>query len=113
MEEQGFSCCDVDCRVLASSGRAEFVDAVRELAVDAAEGRVSAFDVDEALVDGYMDGAKPDLFVVTGRDHLVDSLVWESVYSEVRFLSSWMEIERGDVESLVSDYRSTERRFGR
>lgn len=114
VEEHVVECSGVDCRVVVKSGRSEFVEAVRDIAVDAKEGRLQEDSVDDDLLDSYLEGAgQPDLFVLTGREALVDSLIWGSVYSEVRFVGSWRNLAAEDVDSLVDDYRSTERRFGR
>jgi len=106
---------------LAYGGRAEIVDAVREIAKDVAEGRLRPEEVDEELFErylytGYLPPAlrDPDLIIRTsGEERLSGFLLWQSAYSELCFLDVyWPEFRRIDLLRAIRTYQSRQRRFG-
>jgi tritrans,polycis-undecaprenyl-diphosphate synthase [geranylgeranyl-diphosphate specific] len=56
----------------------------------------------------------PELIIRTSERRLSNFLVWQSAYSEIYFVEKlWQEFNKSDLESILSDYRSKERRFGK
>lgn len=102
---------------LSYGGRAEIVDAVRNLAADAASGVLDPDDVDENEIASrlYMpEVPDPDLIIRTsGEQRLSNFLLWESAYSEYYFTDVlWPDFGRADLEAAFSDFSSRIRRFG-
>src|SRR5579862_5169182 len=68
-------------------GRAELVDAVREIARDAAAGRLDPERVDERVLRRHLyapDMPDPDLLVRTSGEHRISNyLLWQVAYSEL------------------------------
>ncbi|MFH0967927.1 MAG: undecaprenyl diphosphate synthase family protein, partial [Methanobacteriota archaeon] len=74
---------------VGKSGRGEIIDAIRLMA----EKSVHPDDVDERKIEQYLTFQHtPDFVIKTGGSHLVDFLIWQSVYSELFFLDlNWEE----------------------
>lgn len=55
-----------------------------------------------------------DILIRTGGDYrLSNFLLWQSAYAELFFTKTlWPEFSSGELEAIVSEYMSTERRFG-
>jgi undecaprenyl diphosphate synthase len=95
-------------------GRAEIVDAVRELV---ALG-VKASKVDERAIRKHFylpDMPDPDLFIRTSGEYRISNfLLWEIAYSELVFLDVlWPDFRRAHLRDAVREYQQRERRFGR
>jgi undecaprenyl diphosphate synthase len=94
-------------------GRAEVVDAVRQLIRDG----VPADKVDEKAIAArlyYPDAPDPDLVVRTSGEHrLSNFLLWETPYSELVFVDTlWPDFRRDDLFEAVREYQRRDRRFG-
>jgi len=94
-------------------GRAEIVDAVREVAASG----VAARDINErtiaaALYDPEM--PDPDLMIRTsGEWRTSHFLLWQMAYSELYFTDvAWPDFRRGHLFDAIRAYQSRERRFG-
>jgi tritrans,polycis-undecaprenyl-diphosphate synthase [geranylgeranyl-diphosphate specific] len=56
----------------------------------------------------------PEIIIRTSERRLSNFLVWQSAYSEIYFIEKlWQEFDKSDLESILSDYKSKERRFGK
>ena len=95
---------------IGKSGREEIIDAIRLMA----EESVDPDEVDEHRIEQYLTFRHtPDFVIKTGGSHLVDFLIWQSVYSELFFLDlNWEEIRKVDLLRSFRDYQSRIRRFG-
>jgi undecaprenyl diphosphate synthase len=94
-------------------GRAEIVDAVREIAREGVE----ADKITEHLISRHMYDPQmpdPDLVIRTSGEHRVSNfLLWELAYSELIFVPQpWPEFRRDDLFAAISAYQERERRFG-
>lgn len=56
-----------------------------------------------------------DLLLRTGGDYrLSNFLLWQSAYAELFFTKTlWPEFSTGELETIISEYASTERRYGK
>ncbi|MDR3366404.1 MAG: isoprenyl transferase, partial [Prevotellaceae bacterium] len=74
---------------ISYSGRWDIVAAARQMCRDVAQGKLSAADVNEALLSSYLSTAgipDPDFFIRTGGDLRVSNfLLWQIAYSELYF----------------------------
>ena len=95
---------------IGKSGREEIADAIQSMALD----NVSSKDVTPELLEKYLTFShSPDFMIKTGGAHLVDFLIWQSVYSELFFLDlNWERIRKIDLVRAFRDYLSRSRRFG-
>lgn len=95
-------------------GRAELIDAVRQLVADG----VSADKVDEKAVRARLyhpEVPDPDLVVRTsGEMRISNFLLWEAAYSELVFTPVlWPDFRREDLFAAIAEYQQRDRRFGR
>jgi undecaprenyl diphosphate synthase len=94
-------------------GRAEIVDAVRELVAD----KVPAKKIDEKMIKARMyhpELPDPDLVVRTSGEYRISNfLLWEMAYSELIFTDVlWPDFRREDLFRAIEQYQHRERRFG-
>ena len=94
-------------------GRAEIVDAVRQLVSD----KVSAGKIDEKAIRSRLyhpELSDPDLIVRTSGEYRISNfLLWELAYSELVFTDVlWPDFRREDLFAAIEEYQRRERRFG-
>ena len=99
-------------------GRDEIVDAVRRLARDVQDGRVSPEEIDEVRVGRalYTDGVPdPDLLIRTSGEMRVSNfLLWQIAYTELWVTPTrWPDFGARDLYLAVADFQQRNRRFGR
>jgi undecaprenyl diphosphate synthase len=97
--------------------RQEIAHAARRIAIEVAEGRLSADAVSPELLGRYLhapDIPDPDLIIRTsGEQRLSNFLLWQAAYSELIFVPiNWPDFDRAALESAIAEYRRRERRFG-
>ena len=98
-------------------GRAEIVDAVREIAAEARAGRIDPDRITERTVARHLDEPElpdVDLFIRTGGEQRISNfLLWQSAYAEMVFLEEpWPEVDRCTLWRAVEIYARRDRRFG-
>lgn len=98
-------------------GRAEIVDAAREVARLAAAGKLDPDRLTEARFASFLDEPEipdVDLFVrSSGEQRTSNFLLWQSAYAELIFLDRlWPDFDRRDLWAAVEQYATRERRFG-
>lgn len=98
-------------------GRAEVLDAVREVAKLVEKGelppdRVSVEDIREHLYEPEV--PDPDLIVRTsGEMRISNFLLWQGAYSELVFTEVlWPDFTREDLWGAIAAYQGRSRRFG-
>lgn len=94
-------------------GRAELVDAVRELV---REG-VKPDKVDEKAIRRHLyDPTMPDpelMIRTSGEYRMSNFLLWELAYSELVFTDVlWPDFRRGDLYAAIDEFQRRDRRFG-
>ena len=98
-------------------GRAEIVDAVREIAVGVAEGRIRPGSIDEKTIRRHVyapDMPDPDLLVRTSGEYRISNyLLWQVAYSELVFTDVlWPDFRRAHLFDAIREYQNRSRRFG-
>lgn len=98
-------------------GRAEIVDAVREVAQLAREGRLDPSRITEERFRHFLD--EPDIPDVdlfwrsSGEQRSSNFLLWQSAYAEFVFSNTlWPDVDRRDLWRAVEVYARRDRRFG-
>jgi undecaprenyl diphosphate synthase len=95
----------------------EIVQAVRGIASDVSEGKLSIEDIDEATVRKafYLpDMPDADLIIRSSGEHrLSNFLLWQSAYAEFYFPGIlWPDFDQEALVDAVVEYQARERRFG-
>ena len=103
---------------LSYGSRDELLRAVRNLAAEAAAGRLDPAAIDEATINSRLDTAglpDPDLLIRTGGEaRLSNFLLWQLSYSELYFSKTlWPDFGREELLAAIADYQQRQRRFGR
>ncbi len=98
-------------------GRAELADAVRQIAEEAAAGRLRPDKVDERTIARHLyrpDLPDVDLFIrSSGEQRTSNFLLWQSAYAELVFLDTlWPDFDRRDLWRAIELYASRDRRYG-
>ncbi|WP_027835278.1 isoprenyl transferase [Maritalea myrionectae] len=98
-------------------GRQEITDAVRALVQDAAAGKISAADIDEAAIAEKLYTAgmpDPDLiFRSSGEERISNFLLWQAAYAEFVFYDEfWPEFDREIFVRMLEEFAGRKRRFG-
>ena len=98
-------------------GKAEIVDATRQLAREVAAGRLRPEDITEASIERalYTSGIPdPDLIIRTsGEQRVSNFLLWQGAYSELVFVEqNWPDFDERTFLGVLEEYSARERRFG-
>ncbi|MFZ4079170.1 MAG: isoprenyl transferase [Microbacteriaceae bacterium] len=98
-------------------GRTEIADAVRLIAEQVAEGKISPRSVSEKTIQRSLyvpDLPDVDLFVrSSGEQRTSNFLLWQSAYAEMVFLDTlWPDFGRTDLWRALELYVARDRRFG-
>ena len=102
---------------LSYGSRAELADATRRVAEDVAAGRLSADDIDDETLRGYLydpDTPDPDLVIRTaGEMRLSNFLLWQASYSELYVTPRcWPEFRKPELMEAIGAYAGRQRKFG-
>ena len=94
-------------------GRAEIVDAVRQLVAD----KVPAKKIDEKRIGERLyhpELPDPDLVIRTSGEYRISNfLLWEMAYAEFVFTDVlWPDFRREDLFNAIDEYQHRNRRFG-
>lgn len=103
---------------IAYGGRQDITQAVRSIAQDVVEGKMSLDDIDECTVARYMSTSglpDPDLILRTsGELRLSNFLLWQMAYSELYFTDVyWPGFRYIDLLRAIRTYQQRKRRFGK
>jgi undecaprenyl diphosphate synthase len=98
-------------------GRAEVVDAVKELAREVRDGKLRPESIDEKTIAERLyvpDMPPPDLLIRTsGEQRISNFLLWEVAYSELWFTPVfWPDFDREHLYEAIRDFQKRSRRYG-
>jgi len=98
-------------------GRDEIIRAIRAYALDVADGKKDADELDEAVFAEYLDSAgvpDPELVIrPSGEMRLSNFLPWQTVYSEFVFMDVlWPDFGPDELDAAIAEFRRRNRRFG-
>lgn len=98
-------------------GRAEIVDAARQIAQLAAAGKLDPDRITEKRFAQFLDEPEipdVDLFVrSSGEQRTSNFLLWQSAYAELVFLNRlWPDFDRRDLWQAIELYANRDRRYG-
>lgn len=98
-------------------GRAELVDAVRELAEDVARGALKPSGIRESTIQKKLyvpEAPDVDLFIrSSGEQRTSNFQLWQAAYAEMVFLDTlWPDMTRVQLWQAIEEYQRRQRRFG-
>ena len=102
---------------LSYSGRWDLTGAVRAIAAEVLEGKITTAEIDEPLISRHLSTANvsdPDLLIRTsGELRISNFLLWQLAYSEICISHCfWPDFRRDELYNAIADYQGRERRFG-
>lgn len=97
--------------------RDEMLRGIREIAKEVQAGKITSEDIDEKMVDGFLDTKgipDPDLLIRTsGEQRLSNFLLWQLAYTEFYFTDVlWPDFNKRELEKAIEFYNGRERRYG-
>ncbi len=105
---------------LAYGGRAEIVDATKELAQLVKVGKLEPEQMSEELIEEHLytkhlPQQEPDLIIRTGSEsRLSNFLLWQAAYSELFIVDVyWPDFREIDLQRVIRDYQRRNRRYGK
>ena len=98
-------------------GRAEIVDAAKQIACDVKDGKLDPSVIDETLFSRYLylpDVPDPDLMIRTsGELRISNFLLWELSYAEFYVTDTyWPDFDAAEFRKAIEAYTARDRRFG-
>ncbi len=106
------------CMALSYGGRAEIINAVKNIAEDVKKGIINPEDITESLFRKYLYTGEipdPDLLIRTGGEIRISNfLLFQSAYTEFYFTKIyWPEFTEEEYIKALISYQQRERRFGK
>jgi undecaprenyl diphosphate synthase len=103
---------------LSYGSKWELTEAVRKIAEDAVEQKINIKDIDENLIDNYLDTKDipdPELLIRTsGEQRISNFLLWQIAYAELYFTDVlWPDFRKEHLHQAIYTYQQRERRFGK
>ena len=98
-------------------GRAEIVDAVRELAQEVTSGKLKPSGIRESTIQKHLyvpEAPDVDLFVrSSGEQRTSNFQLWQAAYAEMVFMDTlWPDMTRVQLWEAIGEYQRRQRRFG-
>ncbi len=102
---------------LSYSGRWDLTEAIKRIAEEVKQNKLSAEQIDENLVGSYLSTRNvpdPDLLVRTsGEFRISNFLLWQLAYTEIFITNKlWPGFRRDELYEAIRSYQKRERRFG-
>lgn len=103
---------------LSYSSRWEITRAVRNIALQVAQGKINPQDISEQMISQNMTTSfmpDPDLLIRTGGELRISNyLLWQIAYSELYFCDTyWPDFMEQDLHKAIWSYQNRQRRFGK
>jgi undecaprenyl diphosphate synthase len=102
---------------LSYSGRSEIIQAVKKIAGDVKQGKLSTRQINEDTFSRYLYTSgvpDPDLLIRTsGELRISNFLLWQMAYTEIYVTNTlWPDFSKNDLITAIAEYQRRERRFG-
>jgi undecaprenyl diphosphate synthase len=103
---------------LSYSSRWELSEAVRNIAIDAREGRLDPATVNQDTLQRYLctrDFPDPELMIRTSGEYRISNfLLYQLAYAELYFTNTrWPDFRKENLYEAILDFQGRERRFGK
>ena len=98
-------------------GRAEIVNAVKEISKLVKNGEISEDEIDDTMISDFLytkGQPDPDLIIRPSGEHRTSNfLLWQSAYSEYVIMDIlWPDFSPNDMDAALMEYAKRKRRFG-
>lgn len=102
---------------MSYSGRWDVTNAIRKIASQIEQGKLSSKDISLTFIQDYLALAglpDPDLFIRTsGEQRISNFLLWQLAYTELYFTDVyWPDFNVNELEKALTFFTERERRFG-
>jgi undecaprenyl diphosphate synthase len=103
---------------LSYGSRWEIINAVKSLAAEIEEGKLSSKDINERTFEKFLDTSgfpDPELIIRTsGEFRISNFLLWQIAYTELFFTPTlWPDFRREHLYEAILSFQNRERRFGK
>jgi len=103
---------------LSYSSHLEIVEAVKQIATNYKNNKISLDDINEKLVSNHLytkDFPNPELLIRTsGEFRISNFLLWQLAYSEIYITPKfWPDFRKEDLYEAIVNFQCRERRFGK
>jgi undecaprenyl diphosphate synthase len=103
---------------LSYSSRWEIVNAVKQIANDVKEGKLTSGDITQEVLKQYLTTKAfpdPELMIRTSGEYRISNfLLYQLAYAELHFTNTlWPDFRKENLYSAILDYQSRQRRFGK
>jgi len=103
---------------LSYSAKWEIVNAVKQIAEEAKNGKLNPNEITESLFESKLSTKgipNPELMIRTSGEHRISNfLVWQLAYAEFYFTDVlWPDFRKEDFYQAIVNYQQRERRFGK
>lgn len=103
---------------LSYSSKWEITQAMKHIAKEVKEGKLSLEDITEKNIESYLCTKHipdPELMIRTSGEHRISNfLLWQLAYAEFYFTDKlWPDFRKDDFFSAIVNYQNRERRFGK
>jgi undecaprenyl diphosphate synthase len=103
---------------LSYSSRWEITEAVRQIAADSKEGKISLDAISEDTISQHLTTnfmPDPDLLIRTGGELRISNyLLWQIAYSELYFCDTyWPDFDEAALHKAIESFQSRQRRYGK
>lgn len=100
------------------SSRWELTDAMKRIAQDVKDNKISSDAINDELISSYLTTKgipDPELLIRTSGEYRISNfLLWQIAYTEFHFTDVlWPDFRDEDLYKAVLDFQSRERRFGK
>ena len=103
---------------LSYSSKWEITRAVKEIASDVQEGKISVDEISEDMISSHLQTnfmPDPELLIRTGGELRISNyLLWQIAYSELFFCDTyWPDFDEECLHKAIASYQNRQRRFGK
>lgn len=103
---------------LSYGGRAEIVDACKQIASQVKKGEISEQDITASTINRHLYDPEipdPELMIRTSGEYRISNfLLWQSAYTEFYFTEEfWPDFNKESMYQAILAFQSRERRFGK
>ncbi|NCP45818.1 MAG: isoprenyl transferase [Flavobacteriales bacterium CG18_big_fil_WC_8_21_14_2_50_32_9] len=102
---------------LSYSSKWEITDAIKKIAWEIENKKLSSDSIDESTLDNYLNTFNmpdPELLIRTSGEYRISNfLLWQIAYAELYFTNKhWPDFRKEDLFEAIFDFQNRERRFG-
>ncbi len=103
---------------LSYSAKWEILNAVKEIAREIRQGKVTPEEINESLFENFLTTREipdPELLIRTSGEYRISNfLLWQIAYTEFYFPEKlWPDFRKEDLFEAIRDFQQRERRFGK